>query len=212
MSGPAGLTPLHLAAVLQDHGACARSLVKADGRMSQAWVSLQTADGKTPQDLARQAGLAALLDSTSSWQERESPAHCKSLDSGAYQRGDQHGHPNQLAACPFSASASAPTWSPPNSKRKRGTQSHDREVCGAHWTADSREGSSLPGSPWVNNYGRQSAGQTESITTASQAFSSSGMSKRTWHGDQKPCTLSPHCSIIRPNMTIPASCTKLPGS
>ncbi|KAK9842848.1 hypothetical protein WJX74_003337 [Apatococcus lobatus] len=27
--GPAGLTPLHLAAVLQDHGACARSLMKA---------------------------------------------------------------------------------------------------------------------------------------------------------------------------------------
>ncbi len=55
MSGPAGLTPLHLAALLRDHGACTRCLLAADAGMHRAWFSSHTVDGKTPEDFALQA-------------------------------------------------------------------------------------------------------------------------------------------------------------
>ncbi|KAK9862486.1 hypothetical protein WJX84_012180 [Apatococcus fuscideae] len=54
--GPAGVTPLHLAALLQDRAACTHVLLGSNARMHAAWTSCQAADGQTPADFARQAG------------------------------------------------------------------------------------------------------------------------------------------------------------
>ena len=66
IGGPQGLTPLHLAALLDDGGACTRCLCSADTSMEDAWDSVRTEDGKTPQDFAMRMHPSALSDPASS--------------------------------------------------------------------------------------------------------------------------------------------------
>ena len=73
VSGPAGLTPLHLAALLRDQGACARCLLSTDARMRRAWFSSCTSDGKTPADFARQAACSNPSSANMIFEQAEDP-------------------------------------------------------------------------------------------------------------------------------------------
>lgn len=118
--GPAGLSPLHLAALLQDQGACARSLVRADTGMAHAWVSWQTDDGKTPQDFAQLAGAADLLKHNAprqpfrDVQQRQAPArHMRS------QSDVSHSHAHSAPASPCCEADAALAWHQTGHKRQK---------------------------------------------------------------------------------------------
>ncbi|KAK9814218.1 hypothetical protein WJX72_002446 [[Myrmecia] bisecta] len=56
-AGPAGITPLHLAALVHDNGATATRLVRAAlPEAATAWFELRTPDGLSPADFAMRAG------------------------------------------------------------------------------------------------------------------------------------------------------------
>lgn len=119
-SGPAGLSPLHLAALLQDQGACARSLVRADTGMAHAWVSSQAEDGKTPQDFAQLAGAADLLEHDAPWQplqdveQRRAPARDTRSQDNFLQS-----HTHQPTASHCSDAFPALAWQQTGCKRQR---------------------------------------------------------------------------------------------
>ena len=135
--GPAGLSPLHLAALLQDQGACVRSLVRADTGMARAWVSWQTVDGKTPQDFAQLAGAADLLEHNAprqpfrDVQQRWAPARHMRSQSDFSQ---SHAHPAPASPCCEADPALA--WHPTGHKRQRvapaeGFRAEDARTCGS---------------------------------------------------------------------------------
>ena len=168
--GPAGLTPLHLAALVQDHGACARSLARADACMSQSWVTLQTADGKTPQDFARLAGTIDWLVTTSSRQTSQGAELCRSSDSNAHQQAVQCSQTVQAAALP--CSDTAPVRSPSGHKRQKMAISPDSETRGVEWDTESRTESSGHSSQGFERCSRHLTGQSGHSKAASRALSS----------------------------------------
>ena len=120
MDGPAGLSPLHLAALLQDHGACACSLIRADADMAHAWVSLRTVDGKTPKDFAQLAGAADLLKHDAPQQPSKDVEQCWAPARHVRsQRNVQHSHADQAPASPCSNAAPALAWHQTAHKRQR---------------------------------------------------------------------------------------------
>ena len=186
VSGPTGLTPLHLAALVRDHGACARSLARADAGMSQAFVTLQTVDGKTPQDFARLAGTIDLLEATTSRQTAQGPELCRSSGSQAHQQAIECSHTAQAAA--FPCSDMAPVRSPLDRKRQKIAIAHDCESRGMQCDGERRTESPVLGRQCSESCSSHLAGQNCQMKAASQALSSSTVSDThmPWGSDSLP--------------------------